>query len=237
MLPSEREADLREAREGRRGDGRTASTGLLRFGLFVFAIGTLVCLPFLIVGEGVFLPVFETLKDRAVLLTVATAVLLGLDAVLPVPSAWVIVFLAQQAGVAAGIAGGAVGLCAGVASSIVVGRVAVGRLAPKFVPEVELERMRQSMQRHAILTLACLRSVPVFAETSVMIAAATGVPASRIFLATSLPNLAIAVVYSVAADDSLLAALLAFLGTIGVSYLSWRGYAVWEARRNRGSPA
>jgi 3-dehydroquinate synthase len=133
-----------------------------------------------------------------------------------------VVFLAQQAGVAVGILGGVVGLIAGVPVAIWVGRTAVGRVAPWFIPEAELARLRDGMQRHAVLTLACMRSVPVLAETSVMIAAAVGVPARRIFFATLLPNLAIAVVYALAGNDSLLTALIAFLATVTLSYGAWR---------------
>lgn len=207
--------------------------GSLRLGLFVFAVSVLVCVPFLVLGESAFIPVLERLGDRAIWLIVGAVVLLGLDAILPVPSAWVVIFLAQQTGVIGGIVGGTLGLCLGVIVSTWVGRVAIGRIAPRFVPEQELVRLRESMRRHTILTLACMRSVPVLAETSVMIAAASRVSAWRIFLATLLPNLAIAVVYSLAANDSLLTAGIAFVATIVVSYLFWRTAEFLGERRAR----
>ena len=67
-----------------------------------------------------------------------------------------------------------------------------------------------------------LRSVPVLAETSVIVAAATGVPVARVFWATVLPNLIVAAIYSVAADDSLVTAAVTFLATMVLSYLVWR---------------
>jgi uncharacterized membrane protein YdjX (TVP38/TMEM64 family) len=213
------------------------SRSALRLCLLVFVVSVLVSVPFLIFGETFFLPLLEQLRYRTFWLVVAAVILLGLDAVLPVPSAWVIIFLAQQAGVVAGIAGGTLGLIVGVIVSAWVGRAAVGRVAPKFIPEAELFRLRESVQQHTTITLACMRSVPVLAETSVMIAAAAGVSQWRLFLATCLPNLAIGVVYSFAADDSLLTACLAFFGTIAASYLFWRGYGALVAPRNHARSA
>ncbi len=209
---------------------------VLRLSLLVFVVSVVVCLPFLILGEDVWVPLLDSLKERTGWLVLGTIVLLSLDAVLPVPSAWVLIFLALQAGVATGIVAGSLGLCLGVLVSTWIGRMTVGRLAPRFIPDAELARLRQSMVRHTTLTLACMRSVPVLAETSVMIAAAAGVPAGRIFLATLLPNIAIAVVYAVAASDSFLTACVAFFATIGVSYLTWRIFDGSAAARAADSP-
>ena len=60
------------------------------------------------------------------------------------------------------------------------------------------------------------------AETSVMIAGASGVPLRRVFAATLLPNCAIAVIYAYAADDSLTTFVLAFAATMVVSLIGWR---------------
>jgi 3-dehydroquinate synthase len=169
-------------------------------------------------GESVFVPAFEALRHSVVWMVGLAIALLGADALLPVPSAWVIIFLAQESGRIAGFIGGAVGLSVGVVVAAWIGRVAVGRAAPKFIPESELVRMRSMIERHTILTLACMRSVPVLAETSVVIAAAAGVPIARIFWMTLAPNLAIAGIYAVAADDSLTTACIVFLATVGVSY-------------------
>ncbi|MEO7413063.1 MAG: VTT domain-containing protein [Opitutaceae bacterium] len=199
-------------------------SGILRLTLFVFVVSVIVSLPFIFFGESFVMPLMEGLRHKTVWLVLLAIALLGADAVLPVPSAWVIIFLAQQTGVAAGIVGGTIGLAIGVVVSAWVGKAAVGRAAPKFFPEAELVRLRESIQKHTTITLACMRSVPVLAETSVMIAGAAGVSTSRIFWATALPNVVISVIYAVAADDSFLTASLAFLGTIAISYLSWKLY-------------
>ena len=196
---------------------------LLRFSLMVFLVSVLVCLPFLVWGESVFVPLFDAFRGRTGWLVLFAVLLLGADAVLPVPSAWVIIFLAQQAGVAAGILGGSLGLVLGVVVAGWLGRAAVGRAAPRFFPAAELARLRDALERHTVVTLACLRSVPVLAETSVLIAAGLGVPQRRIFQATLVPNVAIATIYAVAADDSFWTAAGVFLATVAASYLGWRG--------------
>lgn len=203
---------------------------LLRATVLVFAVSVLVSVPFMIFGESVFIPLFEAVQHSTFWLVLLAVALLGADAVLPVPSAWVVIFLAQQSGALAGIVGGTLGLSVGVLVAGWIGRAAVGRAAPKFFPEAELARLRDAMQRHTIVTLACMRSVPVLAETSVLIAAGAGVPLRRIFAATFLPNVAISVVYSLAADESFLTACLAFLGTVLVSYAAWRMHT-WRAAR------
>jgi 3-dehydroquinate synthase len=131
-------------------------------------------------------------------------------------------FLAAKAGPVAGIIGGTVGLSFGVLAAAWFGKSAVGRIAPRVMPDAELARLRDSLQRRLALTLACLRSVPVLAETSVIIAAATGVPVGRIFAATLLPNFAVALIYSLAANDSFTTASVTFLATLAASFVLWR---------------
>jgi len=183
---------------------------------------TLVSLPFVIFGEEFVLPLLQSREQQVWALVAIAVALLACDSVAPVPATLVIMYLAAKAGVVAGIVGGTLGLTVGVLAAAWIGRAAVGRLAPKFLPDAELRRMRESLQRRLMVTLACLRSVPVLAETSVIVAAATGVPVARIVRVTLLPNFIVSVIYSVAADDSAITAALTFLATMLVSYLIWR---------------
>lgn len=189
---------------------------------------TLVCLPFAIWGEEFVLPLLKSREEQVGALTLIAIGLLACDSVAPVPATIVIMTLAWKAGWLAGIVGGTVGLCAGVLAAAWIGRAAVGRVAPKFLPEVELARLRDSLQQRLVITLACLRSVPVLAETSIIVAAATGVPVKKIFWATVLPNFVVAAIYSVtaaysrAAEDSFMTAAVTFLATMVLSYLGWR---------------
>jgi hypothetical protein len=177
------------------------------------------------------MPLLQEHVDRTILLVVIAIVLLAADSVAPVPATLVIMFLAANGGRFAGIIGGTVGMSAGVLTAAWFGRTAVGRLAPKFFPESEIARMRAGLQRNLPLTLACWRSVPVLAETSVVLAAAAGIPIARIFRVTLLPNFVISVIYSVAADDSFTTAALAFLLILGLSL------GLWWIFRGKSEPA
>lgn len=189
--------------------------------LFVGFIMALVCVPFVIFGEAFALPLLESQQHRTAGLTGIAIMMLAADAVAPVPATLVIMYLAAKGGIVAGIVGGTLGLSAGVLAAAWLGRTAIGRIAPKFFPEAELTKLREALQRRLALTLACLRSVPVLAETSVILAAATGVPVKKIFWATLGPNFVVAVIYSVAADDSATTAAITFIGTIVASWVLW----------------
>jgi uncharacterized membrane protein YdjX (TVP38/TMEM64 family) len=200
---------------------KPAAPTTVRAVLFVMFIMALVSAPFLLFGEEYVLPVLRGREYQASGLMAIAVALLAADAVAPVPATLVIMFLAAKAGPIAGIIGGTIGMSTGVLVAAWLGRFAVGRIAPKFFPDEELARLRENLQRRLALTLACWRSVPVMAETTVILAAAAGIPVRRIFGATLAPNFVVAVIYSVAADDSLLTAALAFAGMLLVSLALW----------------
>ncbi len=202
------------------------ATGMLRLVLFVLVLVALVSLPFVLFGEAFALPLLAAREHQTGWLVLIAIALLTADSVAPVPSVLVIVFLAAKAGWLAGMIGGTLGLTGQVVCAAWFGRAAVGRIAPKFFPEAELTRLRGSLQQRLTLTLACLRSVPVLAETSVMLAGSLGIPLGRILRATLLPNLAISAIYSLAVDASFATACLAFVATVVPSYALWR----WGAR-------
>lgn len=204
-----------------------ARGSLLRFGLFGLLVVALVSLPFVLFGEEYALPLLEAQGHRTTGLVLIAIALLTADAVAPVPSVLVILFLAAKAGWLAGLIGGAVGLTGQVVAAAWFGRTAVGRIAPRFFSEADLARLHTTLLQRLTLTLACLRSVPVLAETSVMVAASLGIPFRRIVLATLLPNVAIAGIYSLAADASFTTAVIAFVATVAPSYALWR----WVTRR------
>lgn len=194
----------------------------LKIGLFVLFVMTLVCLPFAIWGEEFVLPLLESKQEQTVALVLIAIALLACDSVAPIPATLVIMFLAARTGRVSGILGGTIGLSVGVLIAAWLGRTAVGRLAPKFMSDADLVRLRTSLQSRLAITLACLRSVPVLAETSVIVAAATGIPVKRIFLATLLPNFIVATIYSLSASESPTTAAVTFLATMLASWVLWR---------------
>jgi len=215
---------------------KALSPNTIKAVLFVLFVMTLVCLPFAIWGEEFVLPILSSREEQVGALTVFAIVLLACDSVAPVPATLVIMFLAWKAGWVAGIVGGTIGLSVGVLIAGWIGRTAVGWVAPKFLPVAEIERLRNSLQQRLTLTLACLRSIPVLAETSIIVAAATGIPLKRIFRATLLPNFVIATIYSVTAayskqaEDSFATASIAFVAIMVLSYIVW-----WVASRRMGN--
>jgi 3-dehydroquinate synthase len=194
---------------------------------------TLVILPFVLLGEEYVMPLLQSREQQTGALILVAVALLACDSVAPVPATVVIMYLAAKAGWLAGSIGGTLGMCLGVLAAAWLGRTAVGRLAPKFIPDAELKRLSGALQSRLGITLACLRSVPVLAETSIIAAAAMGIPVRRIFLVTILPNFLVATIYSVAADDSATTAIVTFLVTMVVSYVIWRVFGRAESKPAR----
>ena len=202
------------------------SNQTVRSTLFILVVIALVCLPFAIFQGDIGLPLLETKSQQVWVLTLAAVALLAADSVAPIPSSIVILTVGAKAGPLWGFVGGAVGLSLGVLAAAWLGRHAVGRLAPRFLPDAELERLRRALQERLGVTLACCRSIPVLAETSVLVAAAMGIPPGRIFRVTLLPNAIVAAVYALAADDSAGTAALTLALTTLASWLYWR----WSQR-------
>ncbi|HUR58178.1 MAG TPA: hypothetical protein VM029_10745 [Opitutaceae bacterium] len=203
--------------------------------VFVVFVIALVSIPFVILGEerseALTRSILHSQGNHAVAMSLIAIGLLAADSVAPVPATIVLWILAHEAGLLAGIVGGTIGLSLGVLTAAWLGRTAVGRLAPKFFPDAELARLRTLLQSRLMVTLACLRSVPVLAETSVIAAAAMGIPVRRIFWASLLPNFIVATIYSIAAD-SWQTATIAFFGTMIASYVLWR----WLGRGKDSAP-
>ncbi len=204
----------------------------LRFALFVLLVLALLSLPFVLFGESYALPLLRSHEGRTGMLALIAVGLLLADSVAPVPSILVIMVLAAKTSWWVGALGGTVGLTGQVLCASWFGRAAVGRLAPRFFPESELRRLRGALQGSLALTLGCLRSLPVFAETSVVVAASLGVPIRRIFWATLGPNAAISLIYSLAIDASIGMACLAFAVTALASYALWRA---WRGGKQRAT--
>lgn len=194
----------------------------LKIVCLVMVVVALVCLPFVIFGQEYAIPWLESYEQQSGALILIAVILLAADSLAPVPSTLVIMFLAAKVGPVLGILGSTLGLTLGVVTSAWLGRTAVGRLAPRFIPNAELVRLRENLQKRLPLTMACWRAVPVMSETSVILAAAAGVPMRRIFAATLLPNILVAIIYSMAADDSFGTACVTFISTLAASALLWR---------------
>jgi len=190
--------------------------------ILVVAVASLVVLPFALLGES-FAERFLDGSQRGVVGLIAVAVgLLTADAVLPIPSSWVMMYVAQELGPFIAGVTGTLGLSLGVLVTGLIGKYGVGPVASQVLSDAEISRLRRSTEARLVLTLACLRSVPVMAEVSVLIAAAGKVPIRRIFIVTLLPNAVVSCVFSISGAASFSAAIIAFLSTVAVSYGMWR---------------
>lgn len=193
--------------------------------LFVAMVGAAVIGPFLFFGEAFANELMVSAGLTRVAFVTLAVMLLAADAVLPVPSSLVIVVVATKLGVIVGTCVGWVGLTAGVFFAALTGRYAGAPVASAMIPQDQLDRLKRATQTHAAGMLACLRSVPVLAEASVVIAAAMGISPRAIFTATLGPNLLISFVYAITAQEGPGTFLVVFVLTAAVSYLAWRRVA------------
>lgn len=194
----------------------------VRFALFAVFVIALLGLPFALFGEEYVVALLGNEDRHAWLLAAMGIALLTADSLAPVPSSLVIVAVALKAGWFVGTVAGTVGLCGQVIGAAWFGRVALGRVASRVFSVADLDSMRAAVPQRLALTLGCMRSVPLLAETSVAIAASVGIPLPAICRVTLLPNLAIAATYSLAAQAGLWAAVAAVVASIVMSLVAWR---------------
>lgn len=194
----------------------------VKFTLLVLFVLALLSLPFIFFGEDYAVRVLGNHESQAWVVAGIGVILLTADSLAPVPSSIVIVAVALKAGWIVGTVAGTLGLCGQVIGAAWFGRVAVGKLASRTFGLGDREQLHAAMRQRLALTLGCVRSVPLLAETSVVIAASLGVPLRAILAATALPNLVIAAVYSLAAQAGLWVAAAAVVASAVVSIVAWR---------------
>lgn len=199
-----------------------AASRRARFTVLVLFVVALLSVPFVIWGEDFAIRILGGQERQAWAMALIGIALLTADSVAPIPSSIVIVAVALKAGWIVGTIAGTIGLCGQVVGAAWFGQVAIGKVAGRLIGFSDRDRLRVAVQQRLALTLGCFRSVPLLAETSVVIAASLGIPLARIWRATVLPNLAIAATYSVAAETGLWAAGVAVVASIAISLLLWR---------------
>lgn len=151
-----------------------------------------------------------------VLAAVAIVLLLAGDVVLPVPSSVVMVMAGFRFGLIAGTAVALIGMTAGCVFGYIIGRTFGRPAIERLVGEAATRRVARTMRRRGVLALVGSRAIPVLAETSVILAGITRIPAKQFLLATAAANLAIAAVYASAGNRSAETGslLVAFAATI-----------------------
>ena len=171
---------------------------LIRPLLVAAAVLVIPALPFLLLGEQLEAHIkgwFTDSPSRA-LLAWGTFAVLSVDAFLPVPSSFVSTLagmhLAIPTATLVSWAGMTLGAAAGFAAARLVGRPIVLRTADP----ADVTRLDNLACRFGGWLLVVTRAVPLFAETTVFLMGAAGLPWSRFLLPVGLSNLGSALAYS-----------------------------------------
>lgn len=146
--------------------------------------------------------------------------LLGGDILLPVPSS----IVSTACGMLFGWIGGALVSLAGMTISCIAGfwlARCLGRpFVERFAGHNEIERVKTLNARYGAWAIILARPIPVLAEASVLVVGLGAVPFRRFLLVSTLSNLGISLVYSVA--GSLSSDFHSFLPALGASIaLPW----------------
>jgi len=149
--------------------------------------------------------------------------LLAADIVLPVPSSLVSTGAGAALGFALGAAASALGMTLSSQLGYLVGQKVglpvVNRIVSRDALQVASDRLRD----RAIGALMVMRSVPVLAEASVVMAGVLRVDPTRFFVSTCLANVGISIAYGAvgALALELNSFLAAFAGAIALPALAW----------------
>jgi uncharacterized membrane protein YdjX (TVP38/TMEM64 family) len=131
------------------------------------------------------------------LITLAVIVLLLADIVLPIPSSFVLATTGFVLGAAWGTAVCFVGLSCASLAGYVIGRYAGEPVALRIVGRAELQRFRDTSQRHGDALLVAFRAMPVMAEATTLLAGMARMPLPRFVVLVSIGNLVVAALYAV----------------------------------------
>ena len=181
---------------------------------------------------NLYLPSTPSQKLNLALLLIA---LLALDVVLPVPSSMVALLAVAMLGSLGGYLVIFIGLCLGAGLGYALGagyfRLLSGRLG------LHQRQPGQLAYRLGMLSLICLRGVPVLAETSVVAAGMQRYPLREFLLVTTLANAGLALAYSaigtfLVEQNALLVTLLASMVLPG---LFIAGYSLFKTLRRHSA--
>lgn len=184
------------------GNATRSKRGLIKFLIVVFLVLLVPVIPFVIVGEQSERWVVENLLTGSylasgnVLALVAVVVVLASDILLPVPSSGVMTYTGASIGWLAGSAICFIGLMLSCLIGYLLGRYFGLPLVRRFVAANELNEMAARLEKPGLWALAGFRGVPVLAEASVLVAGVVRMTHRRFWIAVTVANLCIAVIYN-----------------------------------------
>jgi uncharacterized membrane protein YdjX (TVP38/TMEM64 family) len=161
--------------------------------------------------------------------------LLVVDVALPVPSSVVMVANGALFGPVVGTALSMAGSLGAALLGLAVGRRSTV-LLQRLVPADERRRASELLDRYGVLAVMATRPVPLLAETTVLLAGASGLGVRRTAAAAALGSLPAALLYALAGDlgTSLASPLAIAAGVLVVTGVTWGLGALgsaWGRRR------
>jgi uncharacterized membrane protein YdjX (TVP38/TMEM64 family) len=202
--------------------------------LLTLAVALLIIIPFCIWGETIDLWFKEMASADATTRSLLGSILflaLSLDIFFPIPSSLV----STLCGAFFGWVGGLLISTVAMSMSCIIGW-SVGRLctplALRLIGTDEYPRLQRLLQRHGIVILLALRTVPVLAEASVLLAGIANVPFRKCMPLLLIANLLVSLIYVYAGvyghnSENMLPA---FLGSILLSALFMLGTTTLRKR-------
>jgi len=159
-------------------------------------------IPFVFIGEQSERWVVDNLltgsllSDGKPLALLLVVIVLASDILLPVPSSGVMTFTGASLGWLAGSVLSFIGLMLSCLIGYLLGRYFGQPLVRRFVADDELQEMTNRLNKPGLWVLAGFRGVPVLAEASVLVAGVVRLAAGRFWLAVTVANLSISVIYN-----------------------------------------
>lgn len=194
--------------------------------LLVVIIGLLIILPFCFWGEAIDAWFVATANaDTSTRTCIATILFsaLALDVFLPVPSS----LASTLCGVFFGWVGGFLLSFGAMTTSCVIGWLLGTRVTPlarRFIGETELPKLQTLLDRYGVIFLLALRTIPVLAEASVLLAGIARQPFRKCMPLLLLGNAIVSITYVYAGvygknAENMLPAFLISLGVSGLLML------------------
>lgn len=164
--------------------------------------------------------------------------LLVVDVALPVPSSVVMVANGVLFGPVVGTALSMAGSLGAALLGLAIGRRSTA-LLERLVPADERRRAADLLDRYGVLAVMATRPVPLLAETTVLLAGASGLDVRRTALAAALGSLPAALLYALAGalGTSLASPLAIAAGVVLVTAVTWGLGALGSAWGRSGRDA
>lgn len=161
------------------------------------AVALLIIIPFCIWGETIDLWFKEMASTDTTMRTVlggSLFVALSLDVLLPIPSSLVSTLCGAFFGWIGGLLLSTIAMCISCVIGWSIGRLCTP-LALRFIGTDEYPRLQHLLQRHGVVILLALRTVPVLAEASVLLAGIANVPFRKCMPLLLIANLLVSLIY------------------------------------------